>query len=95
LFHRWHKKESTKLAIERRNYRVISRNREEVKMENKNTAASTKDAEQAKKKRLSEALNLLSEMFGIEFGSITIKFHNGKWSPKIEIEKRVVEEVKD
>lgn len=64
-------------------------------MENKNTAASTKDAEQAKKKRLSEALNLLSEMFGVEFGSITIKFHNGKWSPKIEIEKRVVEEVKD
>lgn len=64
-------------------------------MENKKMLASTKDAVQAKRKRLSEALNLLSEMFGVEFGSITIKFHNGKWSPKIEIEKRVVEEVKD
>lgn len=50
---------------------------------------------QAKKKRLSEALNILSELFGIEFGSVTIKFHNGKWSPRIEIEKRVVEEIKD
>lgn len=64
-------------------------------MENKNVAATAKDGSHAKKKRLSDALNVLSEMFGIEFGSITIKFHNGKWSPKIEIEKRVIEEVKE
>ncbi len=63
-------------------------------MKNRNVA-SPKEANHAKKKRLSDALNLLSEMFGVEFGSITIKFHNGKWSPKIEIEKRVVEEVKE
>lgn len=64
-------------------------------MENKNLPASGKDGSQAKKKRLSDALNILSEILGVEFGSITIKFHNGKWSPKIEIEKRVVEDVKE
>ena len=64
-------------------------------MENKNIATVAKDESQAKKKRLSDALNVLSEMFGVEFGSITIKFHNGKWSPKIEIEKRVIEDVKE
>lgn len=64
-------------------------------MENKNLATVAKDGSQAKKKRLSDALNVLSEMFGVEFGSITIKFHNGKWSPKIEIEKRVIEDVKE
>ena len=64
-------------------------------MENKDKAITAKDTGQSKKRRLSEAMNLLSEMFGIEFGSITIKFHNGKWSPKIEIEKRVVEEIKE
>lgn len=74
---------------------VISVNMEGVKMENKNADALAKDRSQAKKKRLSDALNLLSEMFGVEFGSITIKFHNGKWSPKIEIEKRVIEDVKE
>lgn len=63
-------------------------------MKNKNEE-TPKETSHAKKKRLSDALNLLSEVFGIEFGSITIKFHNGKWSPKIEIEKRVVEEVKE
>ena len=63
-------------------------------MENKNVAVA-KDGIQAKKKRLSDALNVLSEILGVEFGSITIKFHNGKWSPKIEIEKRVVEDVKE
>ncbi len=79
----------------RPNYPVISENMEGVKMENKNLAAVATDGSQAKKKRLSDALNVLSEMFGVEFGSITIKFHNGKWSPKIEIEKRVIEDVKE
>ena len=51
-------------------------------MENKNVAVA-KDGIQAKKKRLSDALNVLSEILGVEFGSITIKFHNGKWIPKI------------
>ncbi|MGE3756116.1 MAG: hypothetical protein AB7H97_00075 [Pseudobdellovibrionaceae bacterium] len=48
-----------------------------------------------KNKRLKTALDTLSELFGIEFGSVTIKFHEGKWSPKIQIEKRLVEEVKE
>lgn len=48
-----------------------------------------------KTKQLRAALDTLSELFGIEFGSITIKFHEGKWSPKIQIEKRMVEEVKE
>jgi hypothetical protein len=64
-------------------------------MENKKIVSAIPDGKHTKKKRLSDALNVLSEMFGIEFGSVTIKFHNGKWSPKIEIEKRMVEEIKD
>ncbi|MBX2988859.1 MAG: hypothetical protein KF802_13290 [Bdellovibrionaceae bacterium] len=64
-------------------------------MENKKIVNAIPDGMHTKKKRLSDALNVLSEMFGIEFGSVTIKFHNGKWSPKIEIEKRMVEEIKD
>jgi len=64
-------------------------------MEDKKIVAAVPDGKHAKKKRLSDALNVLSEMFGIEFGSVTIKFHNGKWSPKIEIEKRMVEEIKE
>ncbi len=48
-----------------------------------------------KHKQLRSTLDTLSELLGIEFGSITIKFHEGKWSPKIQIEKRLVEEIKE
>ena len=48
-----------------------------------------------KNKRLKAALDTLSELFGVEFGSVTIKFHEGKWSPKIQIEKRIVEELNE
>lgn len=64
-------------------------------MEDRKIIAVVPDGKHMKKKRLSDALNVLSEMLGIEFGSVTIKFHNGKWSPKIEIEKRMVEEIKE
>lgn len=48
-----------------------------------------------KNKQLKQALDTLSELFGIEFGSVTIKFHEGKWSPKIQIEKRLIEDVEN
>lgn len=64
-------------------------------MESKQIVASASDGRQGKKKSLSDALNVLSELLGVEFGSVTIKFHNGKWSPKIEIEKRMVQEIKE
>jgi hypothetical protein len=48
---------------------------------------------QLKHKRLGRALDTINELFGIEFGSVTIRFHEGKWSPKIQIEKRLVEEL--
>lgn len=47
----------------------------------------------AKNKLLSKALDTLADLLGIEFGSLTIHFHKGKWSPRIEIKKTVVQEV--
>jgi hypothetical protein len=44
-------------------------------------------------KRLSKALDTLSELLNIEFGSLTVHFHKGKWSPKIEIQKSVFKEI--
>lgn len=49
----------------------------------------------AKSKQLSAVLSSLGELLGIEFGSITVRFHQGKWNPKIEIEKRIVSEIED
>lgn len=49
----------------------------------------------ANNKQLHRALDTLGDLLGIEFGSITIKFHDGKWCPKIQIEKRLMEEVKE
>lgn len=46
-----------------------------------------------KNKQLHKALDALGEILGIEFGSLTVKFHEGKWNPKIQIEKRVVEDI--
>ncbi len=48
-----------------------------------------------KTKQLRAALDTLGELFGIEFGSVTIKFHEGKWNPKIQIEKRLIEDIKE
>ena len=76
-------------------YQIALKNRKGDKMEDKNSVATRQNGRRTKKSRLAEALNVLSETFGIEFGSITIKFHNGKWSPRIEIEKRVIEDVKE
>lgn len=53
-----------------------------------------KNPEAYRKERLCSVLDTLSELLKVDFGSITIKFHEGKWNPKIEIERRVVEELK-
>lgn len=47
----------------------------------------------AKNKLLSKALDNLADLLGIEFGSLTVHFHKGKWSPRIEIKKTVVQDV--
>ena len=47
----------------------------------------------AKNEQLSQVLSKLGELLGIEFGSITVRYHHGQWNPKIEIEKRMVEEI--
>lgn len=47
----------------------------------------------AKNLVLSKALDSLAEVLGIEFGSLTVHFHKGKWSPRIEIKKTVVQDV--
>jgi hypothetical protein len=48
---------------------------------------------ETKNQLLSKALDSLAEILGIEFGSLTIHFHKGKWSPRIEIQKNVVREL--
>lgn len=47
------------------------------------------------RQRLGRALDTINELFGIEFGSITIRFHGGKWSPKVQIEKRLLEDLEN
>ncbi|MGE3756454.1 MAG: hypothetical protein AB7H97_01795 [Pseudobdellovibrionaceae bacterium] len=47
----------------------------------------------AKNKLLSKALDSLADLLGIEFGSLTVHFHKGKRSPRIEIKKTVVQDV--
>lgn len=48
---------------------------------------------EAKNQLLTKALDSLAEILGIEFGSLTVHFHKGKWSPRIEIQKNVVREL--
>ena len=47
------------------------------------------------KKRLAKALDTISELINIEFGSLTIHFHKGQWCPKVEIQKKVLKELND
>lgn len=54
---------------------------------------SEQEAADSKNKLLSKALDSLAEILGIEFGSLTIHFHKGRWSPRIEIQKNVVREI--
>lgn len=49
--------------------------------------------QETKNQLLSKALDSLAEILGIEFGSLTVHFHKGKWSPRIEIQKNVVREL--
>jgi hypothetical protein len=51
------------------------------------------NAQDTKNKLLSKALDTLAELLGIEFGSLTVHFHKGKWSPRIEIKKTVIQDV--
>ncbi|MBI2522743.1 MAG: hypothetical protein HYV97_20140 [Bdellovibrio sp.] len=48
-----------------------------------------------KKKRLGLALDTLSELLNIEFGSLTVHFHKGRWCPKVEIQKNVLSEINE
>ena len=52
-----------------------------------------RNAQDTKNKLLSKALDTLAELLGIEFGSLTVHFHKGKWSPRIEIKKTVIQDV--
>jgi hypothetical protein len=69
----------------------------EGKMENNKFAKSanynSKTPENLKKQRLTKALDTLSELLHIEFGSLTVYFHQGKWSPKIEIKRNILKEI--
>jgi hypothetical protein len=47
------------------------------------------------KRSLSAVLDSLSEILDIQFGSLTVRFFNGKWSPKIEIQENVLREVQE
>ncbi len=55
---------------------------------------SNDGSEVAKNRQLSKALDMLSEILEIEFGSLTVRFFDGTWSPKIEIQKNVVKKIK-
>ena len=44
-------------------------------------------------KKLSEILDSLSQKLDIEFGSLTVHFHQGKWTSKLEIRKNFMEVV--
>jgi hypothetical protein len=69
----------------------------EGKMEKKRFAKianyNQKTSEALKKQRLTEALDTLSELLHIDFGSLTVYFHQGKWSPKIEIKRNILKEI--
>lgn len=59
-----------------------------------NLANCNNEAEKLdKRKRLSGVLDSLSELLGIEYGSVTVSFHQGQWSPKIQIQKTVLKKI--
>ncbi len=42
---------------------------------------------------LIHALDTLAGLLQIEFGSVTIHFHRGKWSQKIEIQQNIFRDI--
>ncbi|MBK9322414.1 MAG: hypothetical protein IPM97_05580 [Bdellovibrionaceae bacterium] len=54
---------------------------------------SSERTPEVKNQLLLKALDSLAELLGIEFGSLTVHFHKGKWSPRIEIQKNVIREL--
>lgn len=54
---------------------------------------NSKKTQEVKNKSMTKALDTLSELLGIEFGSLTIHFHQGKWSPKIQIQRNVIQDL--
>lgn len=54
---------------------------------------NVKEAEVSKTLRLGLALDTITELLNIEFGSMTVHFYKGKWCPKIEIQKNVLAEI--
>lgn len=45
--------------------------------------------------RLAEAINALAELLNIQFGSVTIHFHNGIWNRKLDIKKQYIKEIEE
>ena len=54
-----------------------------------------KKEDACKRTRLGLALDNLSELLNIEFGSLTVHFHKGRWCPKVEIQKNVLSEISE
>lgn len=52
-----------------------------------------KKTQEVKNRSIAKALDTLSDLIGIEFGSLTIHFHQGKWSPKIQIQRNAIQDL--
>lgn len=46
-----------------------------------------------KSEQLSKALDVMGKILDISHGSVTVFFRNGRWSPRLEIQKTVQTEV--
>ncbi len=51
--------------------------------------------EMCKKIRLCLAMDTISELFDIESGSLTIRFHEGRWCSNVEIQKNILAEINE
>lgn len=57
------------------------------------TKSANTDGNPDADKKISEALSALVKALGLQAGSIKIYVHQGKWSPRIEIQSQVTREV--
>lgn len=51
------------------------------------------DADKNSDQSLAKVLDSLAEVLEIEYGSVTVHFHHGQWSPKLEIKKNVFKKI--
>lgn len=59
----------------------------------KSANSETSVAGCAKNVQLSKALDVVGKILDISHGSVTIFFRNGRWSPRLEIQKTVQTEI--